>query len=482
MQIYLKKFYKVVLAFKVYAGVIGVTFHLSLSGAELYLDNWSKVIESSGVKIFTPRNLLLPDDLSLEFLKSRGLPWILLDEGENRIFVSSGFFSPVPIFYKVSGDLLFVSDNIFKIIELTGFDGVDRLASLDFLEFRNTLADRTLALGVRVLEAGKILTFIDGTLNVKTEYLYLPKERLKEDLEVLEEHFWKLLRSIFQDYGSVLSRYKIILPLSSGYDSRLIISMLHILGFKNVIVVSYGVKDNYESAVAKRVAERLGYKYIFIEYSREEWMKILKDLPKYLLRVSQLFRTPNIQELISTNLLHEKLCEKYDKFIFIPGHISDIVKGKTILNEALLSDNIKELAHAIMNHFSVFHPPYSEFVLHELELYLKKLLKEVRNYYGGSKPSMLDLAEIFHWREVPFKFVSTQMSPYNLYGFKYFVPLWDRRLVQFLMSIPTEIKWRQNFYINFLRKYLFEPLDIWVEGRMKLDREWESQEEPYGDF
>ena len=38
---------------------------------------------------------------------------------------------------------------------------------------------------------------------------------------------------------------QIAIPLSGGYDSRLIASGLHKIGFKNVICFSYGLKKKF---------------------------------------------------------------------------------------------------------------------------------------------------------------------------------------------------------------------------------------------
>ena len=78
--------------------------------------------------------------------------------------------------------------------------------------------------------------------------------------------------SIFQE---ILNKHseKIVVPLSAGYDSRLIISSLYHLNAKNIICYSYGKKNNFESKIAKQIANKLNYKWYFIELSNKKQRK-----------------------------------------------------------------------------------------------------------------------------------------------------------------------------------------------------------------
>ena len=77
--------------------------------------------------------------------------------------------------------------------------------------------------------------------------------------------------SIFKE---ILNKHseKIVVPLSAGYDSRLIISALHHLNAKNIIY-SYGKKNNFESKIARQIANKLNYKWYFVELSNKKQRK-----------------------------------------------------------------------------------------------------------------------------------------------------------------------------------------------------------------
>ena len=61
------------------------------------------------------------------------------------------------------------------------------------------------------------------------------------------------------------SNRQIAVPLSAGRDSRLVVSALKHLGAKNITCYSYGPRGNFEGEIAKKISERLGFEWVFVE-------------------------------------------------------------------------------------------------------------------------------------------------------------------------------------------------------------------------
>ena len=61
----------------------------------------------------------------------------------------------------------------------------------------------------------------------------------------------------------------IVIPLSGGYDLRLIISASYHLNAKKYSVLFYGKKNNFEAKVAKSIADKLNYPWFFVELSNK---------------------------------------------------------------------------------------------------------------------------------------------------------------------------------------------------------------------
>ena len=58
---------------------------------------------------------------------------------------------------------------------------------------------------------------------------------------------------------------QIAVPLSGGRGPRLVVSALKHLGAKNVTCYSYGPQGNFEGKIAKLIAKRLGFDWVFVE-------------------------------------------------------------------------------------------------------------------------------------------------------------------------------------------------------------------------
>src|SRR5690606_32958713 len=126
---------------------------------------------------------------------------------------------------------------------------------------------------------------------------------------------------------------QIVVPLSGGYDSRLIVSILKELGYSNVICFSYGIKGNLEAEYSKKIAESLGYKWIFVEYTDNKWKENWNtDLSKeYVEFASNKTSLPHVQdwiavlELKANNLVNSNA-------IFVPGHccVTGYISEQTI--------------------------------------------------------------------------------------------------------------------------------------------------------
>lgn len=336
---------------------------------------------------------------------------------------------------------------------------LSKLAESEFIVFGYTLGDKTLIKeNIKILEAGKKILFNDNEIKIETDFVYYSPQK-EDDEQELEELLLESIKDIFRDILSWTKSRKIIVPLSSGYDSRFIASMLYLMNCKNVCAVTYGL-PNTENPIAKKVAERLGFEHIFIEYNSYTFQKLCSELPAYLLRHSQLFRAPNIQELLSIMLIRDL----YDiDGIFIPGHTGDFISGAHITLSAISSKNIHELSDSIIEFHSLVKPPLvPNLVRLSLERYLHNIWKEIKLFYAPLKPQvqLYELQEMFDWRERQYKWISSAMIPYVVYGFSFTTPLWDKRLVNIFLKLTLRSKYRQKFYINFLFRNIFKPLEI----------------------
>jgi len=437
---------------------------------KILLKNYLNVNFSRKYKLYVPRGLswiVALDDVEI-FLKNSGLPYIKV--GDEYVEAFAGIFNPEPIFYAIHNNTLLISDDVFMLMNYVRKRKIDTQALMEFLEFKNALGGKLVFMGIQLLQGGERLIYMDGDVRINTQFLYFSEERL-QDKELAEELFLELVKEVFRDYFKALSNKLIVIPLSSGYDSRFLVSVAYMTKAKNLLTITYGVGDkrNFELPVAKAVANKLGIPHIFIEYRLEDFQEIEQNLMSILLRYSQLFRTFNMLELIAVRKFSQIIREspelgssvKPEDIVFMPGDTGDFLSGGHITLDMIFSYNISDLARAILNLHSIFKEPYPRQIIKLLEEYLLESVSTIRHVYGkDSKPTLVDLAEIFDWRERQYKFIASARLPYLDYGFGYAIPLWDKRLVKFFLSLDLKLKWKQKFYKRILRKHFFKPLGI----------------------
>ena len=138
------------------------------------------------------------------------------------------------------------------------------LLSLGYLSGASTLVD-----GVKSVVAGSyvVINTEDGSFSSYEYFSHIYKKvsRCKEEVfrlsqEKLEAGFQRML-------GSLKKNQPLLIPLSGGYDSRLLACLCKKFGLENVTCFTYGREDSFEVAISRKVASVLGYKWYFVEYS-----------------------------------------------------------------------------------------------------------------------------------------------------------------------------------------------------------------------
>ena len=88
-----------------------------------------------------------------------------------------------------------------------------------------------------------------------------------------------------------------VISLSAGYDSRLVLSMLKELNYENIICYSYGMKNNSESIVAKKICEKLNIKYYFDRLNLDTERKFYNS--KIFKKIFKLFKYASLCSIFS---------------------------------------------------------------------------------------------------------------------------------------------------------------------------------------
>jgi len=279
----------------------------------------------------------------------------------------------------------------------------------------------------------------------KSSYKYLKKNLNKLNL--------KIIKKLYQ--FSLINKKKIAIPLSAGYDSRFIVSCLKELGAKNVFCYSYGLKDNYEAKAAKKIANKLGYEWYFVELNN---LKIFnsyrsKNFSNFS-KISDTFcSSADFMEFYVIEELHKKRLLK--NCIIVNGNSGDFISGAHIpeyFNKGNDSQKIiNSLTNAFINkHFKLWNSLATK---NNNKIIYNLLIDEIKNlkiYKKINKNNSHSIFEFLEFYNRQSKHVCSRQRIYEYFNYQWALPLWDKDYIDFWKKIRRKFKFKQKLYEDVL--------------------------------
>lgn len=264
------------------------------------------------------------------------------------------------------------------------------------------------------------------------------QDEAKQQDEIFQSVFKRMLNSAQQVNNWIV-------PLSGGYDSRTIVNYLHKLGVYNVICFSYGIENNIQSEISQRVADALGYKWYFIDYS--VWINKIKNtglINDFLLQAFNGTSVAHLQDFTAVYALKEMgVLQNGD--IFVPGHALEVLAGNHLDQRMKLCNDTKSALSIIKRHYSSFG--YAD----KKRINVHNHVETIINNYGVNSDQ---LAEIFDWKERQTKYIAYSVKVYEFFGYDWRIPEWDLELFKYWKSIGFNYRINRNMYKSVFKEYL----------------------------
>jgi len=328
-----------------------------------------------------------------------------------------------------------------------------------------TIGNKTIYNNLFSLKAGEIVVFKENEFEYQQFYKYFDRASYLQSDYV--DELSKLTIKIFQKMINGLEGRQVIVPLSAGNDSRLVVSILKHLGVTNVKCYSYGTINNFESNTAKLIAEKLGYEWIFIPLTNKSEKKyyLSDEYNEYLNFADTCSSVPHFQSLSTIKYLKD-LEWIDDDAIFINGNSGDFITGLHInyfLKDITDTEDVETRKDNILNslinkHFSL----WGNLKLNKnLQRIKRNIWKEISSSCGGLENKSNDhaLYEYSEFIDRQSKYVISGQRSYEFYGYEWRLPLWDDEYLNFWSKIPLDYKKDQKLYLDMLKKYNFG--EVW---------------------
>lgn len=393
--------------------------------------------------------------------------WGLAKKDGNSFIIVADRMRSYPLFYGVIDNTAYISDDAYWVKEKVFDDEFDEISQNEFLLTGYVTGSDTLYKNIKQLQPGEIVRIsCDKENNIKISsskyYNFIHGNYFKNlsQEQLLNEHELSLFKAVNRLIEYAAGR-TIIIPLSGGYDSRLVATVLKKMQYTNVITFSYGKINNPECLISKKVAECLKYKWIFIPYDNEKayvWYNSIerKKFSEFADNLSTVLpdrEWPAVLELKKQNLIPEDS-------VFVPGHSGDFISGGHI-PKSLCSSNIKKEQFAeeiLKKHYVMWK--WNGVKNQWKNNFYNKILNCAETRLFDKKDFAANAYEKWNWQENQIKRMVNSVKIYDFFGYEYWLLLWDYEYMDFWCRVPIKYRINKNLYDKYVVQLYSQTADI----------------------
>lgn len=413
-------------------------------------DRFTYVVGSAAEEFFT--NALGAGTLKSDLGEKSGFFCAVFSDG-NRVYAVVDIIRSMPLFYAQVGSELFISDDAHWVSKATGVDKADTQGCFEFSVFGYVTGKRTLLHGMHQIEAGQYIEFspTKGQFNARATQYFSIKHRTPNSFSETDykEATDRVLDSVVDRMLEFANGAQLVLPLSSGYDSRMLALALAEKRVKNVLCFSYGTEGSGESAVSRTIADALGFEWVYVKYDGEAWRNLMlnEEMQDYDSFGSGFASLPHLQDILAVSALKDRGLLQND-CIFVPGHAADFVTGSHLPTSFFSRSTISRdcLIDEIIN-FHCNLRPISEGERSEL----RTLISDQVNISGEGASAFAEAFENWDWRERQAKFIANSVRAYERFDKLWWLPYWDQEFVSHWRDLPLKHRQGRSFWKRYVQ-------------------------------
>lgn len=377
-------------------------------------------------------------------------------EREGRVWAAVDRLRSIPLFYGQTGAKLYLSDDASWVRDRLSDREIDGLAAAEFLLTGYVTDSDTLSPSVKQLRTGELLSFsadAGGAIECTRYYAFHHNNFIEADTDQLVSRLESVHHNVFERLVKSIDGRPIVIPLSGGYDSRLIGVSLRDAGVRDVTCYNYGVPGNWESGISQELAKYLGFKWVYIPYTAERWKRWagIDAFHDYFQSAGNLTSVPHVQDWPAIWELR-KQGELTPESVIVPGHSGDFLAGSHIPKGYLNQDTVtrRQVLDSIYNaHYTLWDwPPGKRQLKSQLD-------NRIESVMGGALGdcSVEQAADLYEWwdiQERQAKFICNSLRVYDFFGCDWRLPLFDHELMDFWARIPVHRRYKRTLYFEFV--------------------------------
>ncbi len=367
------------------------------------------------------------------------------DDPLDAVVVVSDRIGSRAVFYG-TGDPPRVSDHFGDLGSAVGGGPVPRDRELEFRMATYVSGEWTLDPSIRKARPGTVLR-VDAGGGVSSRQYYSFRDDPQPDRYGTDRcaEWTDVLRRAFERVRAVANGRQVVMGLSGGHDSRLIVTMLDRLGFDDVVLFTYSnIQDaDYDLQVAKRVVEDVGFDHLEVELTRDGvlaghrsdlWREIVRRLGQ-----SGMSHTHPVEMAIQEGLKSADAVE--DDALRLHGH--QLFGAGSFVPRRLLGSNDSTDTGTVVD--AVYEQHYDRYgfddqAVEAVKNRIERTLRAEAVPTGGP----FEAVERWYWRERIPNFLTVR--PLGLMGFDVWFPLVDAELLAFWNGLSRLERYDKRLY------------------------------------
>lgn len=370
----------------------------------------------------------------------------IYDYNLHELIICNDRYGLKPLYLCDRDNYLLFSSEIKAILQDTSFNRKINLQAMgEFFSFGYVLGDNTLIEGIKLLPPASIFSYSNGKSEIKQ---YWNWNKIKK-IDVIDEE--QIVNELGELWLQAVERRmqgngKIGVSLSGGLDSRAIVSAIDPKHYP-IDALTFGKTDCDDYTIAKRVCDKLGIKHYFVEITAETWF-------------SGIEKTVWVTEGL-LNVIHQHTWDAIDKTkeyydINLNGYAGDLVVGGSYLSNDFM--NIKNMSNYFNSVFLKMNNGHIGTICKN-EIYSNNIADILHNSSKYSLEKKIE-QEVKTPADSDYFFLNNRVRRFTLMGtvsvqtkLENRKPFFDNDLIEFVYSLPNEIRSNHYIYNKMLLKF-----------------------------
>ncbi len=308
------------------------------------------------------------------------------------------------------------------------------------------LPGHTLLQSIRQLPPAGIAIYQSSKWSTSTYASFLCKKSEEQSLQIEELDI--VMMTVFQRMIQSTKGRQLIIPLTAGNDSRLILCMLKRLQYSNVICFTIAGKGCAEWAGADQATQRLGYRHVKIDMQDKRVQQLLyqnaESFENYYRYVGGLTNFCWLAEYVAVKFLEEKGLITKDA-IFVPGHSGDMIGGSHLTKAKVKEQmSVSELVRRMQ--YVGFEYGTNKKVADVLQSYFADALHKGYTPYSAYQNWVVQHRQAYN--------IVHSVRVYDFCGYEVRLPLWDACLYDIFARLPYSLLRKSSLYIQYVQYVL----------------------------